>query len=141
MWYPTLLRGRLRVWAGCDCQATGYSMAAKCRKQTLVRGRYIYQSASGTCTLVRWFSLQKYTNIRAGNILFSLKGEGMKKVLALAFMATLALFSLAAIAQVITFNSLDPLEQAETGYYYFEWLLVGSGLLCFMALRREDRTL
>ena len=65
----------------------------------------------------------------------------MKKVLGLAVMATLALFSLAAIAQVITFNSLDSLEQAGTSYYYFEWLLVGSGLLCFIALHREDRTM
>lgn len=68
----------------------------------------------------------------------------MKKLLSLAVMTTMALFSVAAIAHVITSNSLEQakysLEQAETVYFYFKWLLFGLGLLCFIALRREYHT-
>jgi hypothetical protein len=47
--------------------------------------------------------------------------------------ATMTVFSLAASATVITFDSLD---QAGT---YIQWLLVGLGLLCFIELRGEDK--
>lgn len=57
----------------------------------------------------------------------------MKKILASAIIATMIVFSLAASATVITFDSL---EQTGTNY---QWLLVGLGLLCFMELRREDK--
>ena len=56
----------------------------------------------------------------------------MKKILTLTVIATMTVFSLAANATVITFDSL---EQVGTNY---QWLLVGLGLLCFMKLRRED---
>lgn len=55
----------------------------------------------------------------------------MKKILALAVIATMSVFSLAASAAVITFDSL---EQAGTNY---QWLLAGLGLLCFTELRKE----
>lgn len=67
----------------------------------------------------------------------------MQKLFLLAVMATMTLFSLAAIAHVITFDSLEQtkysLEQADNVYYYFICLLFGLGVLCFMALRREDQ--
>lgn len=57
----------------------------------------------------------------------------MKKILTLAVIATVTVFSLAASATVITFDSLEP-----TGANY-QWLLVGLGILCFMELRKEDK--
>lgn len=66
----------------------------------------------------------------------------MKKILALSVMVIMALFSLAAIAHVITLNTIEQVENvqglAEVINYYLEWLLIGSGLLCFIALRRME---
>ncbi len=61
----------------------------------------------------------------------------MNKLLASAIIATMVLFSVAAIAQVIPTESLDFLYRGEFGYYY-KWLFVGLGLLCFIELRREE---
>lgn len=56
----------------------------------------------------------------------------MNKILMLTVIAAMTVFSRAANATVITFDSL---EQVGSNY---QWLLVGSGLLCFMKLRKED---
>lgn len=67
----------------------------------------------------------------------------MKKILALSVVVVMALFSIAAIAHAITLNAIEQAENTqglvEVVNYYLEWLLVGSGLLCFIVLRRMEK--
>lgn len=61
----------------------------------------------------------------------------MKILLATAVIASLILFSLAALAQVITTDTLDSLYQGGASHFYIKCLFMGLGLLCFIELRRE----
>lgn len=56
----------------------------------------------------------------------------MKRIFAIAVIATMIAFSLTATATDITFDTL-----AKTGTH-FQWVLYGVGILCFMKLRKNE---